>query len=203
MNNIRHILLYALLSLHLTAFSQSYFYSIDSNTRFGEPPVTETTVDSVDTVSVELSLPSVEVKNIKTVSLPLDNLHCTSPFGIRRDPFKGTRRMHCGMDLRAKYEQVRAMLPGTVVATGYSKTAGYYVTMSHGICVCSYLHLSKILVNEGTHVSAGDVVGVTGSTGRSTAPHLHISCRWNGDRGKYFNPMLLMKFVALKLREEQ
>ena len=203
MNYIRFFLLLTLLSFPVMLFSQSYFYSIGGSAQSDEPPVTETTADSVDTVSVEMSLPTVVAKNIRTVSLPLDDLHCTSPFGIRRDPFSGTRRMHCGMDLRAKYEQVRAMLPGTVLATGYSKTAGYYVTMSHGVCVCSYLHLSKILVSEGMHVTAGDVVGVTGSSGRSTAPHLHISCRWNGDRGKYFNPMLLMKFVALKLREEQ
>ena len=202
MNHIFRKILLLLSLCPLSADAQSYFYSIGTDSKVIDPPATETTVDSVDTVSLELPLPSVEVKNIKTVSLPLDNLHCTSPFGIRRDPFKGTRRMHCGMDLRAKYEQVRAMLPGTVVATGYSKTAGYYVTMSHGICVCSYLHLSKIVANEGTHVSAGDVVGVTGSTGRSTAPHLHISCRWDNNKGKYFNPMLLLGFVASKLRVE-
>lgn len=199
MNNIKHIVLMTLLSLSLSISGQSYFFSIGDSKTLIEPPVTETTVDSVDTVMVELP---VEVKNVKTVSMPLDNLHCTSPFGIRRDPIKGTRRMHSGLDLRARFEDVRAMLPGTVIKTGYSKTAGYFVTMSHGICVCSYLHLSHIGVREGSHVSAGDIVGVTGSSGRSTGPHLHISCRWNDNKGKYFNPVLLLSFVASKIREK-
>lgn len=200
MNNIKHIVLMTLLSLSLSISGQSYFFSIGDSKTLIETPVTETTVDSVDTVMVELP---VEVKNVKTVSMPLDNLHCTSPFGIRRDPIKGIRRMHSGLDLRARFEDVRAMLPGTVIKTGYSKTAGYFVTMSHGICVCSYLHLSHIGVREGSHVSAGDIVGVTGSSGRSTGPHLHISCRWNDNKGKYFNPVLLLSFVASKIREKE
>lgn len=200
MNNIKHIVLMTLLSLSLSISGQSYFFSIGDYKTLIEPPVTETTVDSVDTVMVELP---VEVKNVKPVSMPLDNLHCTSPFGIRRDPIKGIRKMHSGLDLRARFEDVRAMLPGTIIKTGYSKTAGYFVTMSHGICVCSYLHLSHIGVREGSHVSAGDIVGVTGSSGRSTGPHLHISCRWNDNKGKYFNPVLLLSFVASKIREKE
>ena len=198
MNNIKHILIITLLSLSLSVSGQSYFYSIGHNKKFVEPPVTETTEDSVD--NDLLVLPEL-VKNVRTVSMPLNNLHCTSPFGIRRDPIKGTRRMHSGLDLRARFEDVKAMLPGSVIKTGYSKTAGYFVTMSHGICVCSYLHLSHIGVNEGAHVSAGDIVGVTGSSGRSTGPHLHIVCRWNDSKGKYFNPILLLSFVASKLKE--
>ena len=197
MNNIRPIIIPALLCFAMSMKGQTYFYSIGSPRTLSEPPVTETTADSVDTVTVEL--PSVAVKNIKTVSMPLDNLYCTSPFGYRRDPINGTRRYHAGLDLRARFENARAMLPGTVIGTGYSKSAGYYVTMSHGICVCTYMHLSRITAAEGAHVSAGDVVGITGSSGRSTGPHLHIACRFNDSKGKYFNPMLLLQFVAARL----
>lgn len=195
----------ALLSLSLSVSGQSYFFSVGSSKSLAEPPETETTVDSVDTAMVEmpeLSLPEV-TKNVQLVSFPLDNLHCTSPFGIRRDPFKGTRRMHSGIDFRARFEDVRAMLPGTVIKTGYSKTAGYFVTMSHGICICSYLHLACIKVKENDHVSAGDIVATSGCSGlRCTGPHLHISCRWNDSKGKYFNPVLLLSFVASKLKEK-
>jgi septal ring factor EnvC (AmiA/AmiB activator) len=47
------------------------------------------------------------------------------------------------------------MLPGVVTAASYSTNGGYYVTINHGICVCSYLHLSKILVRTGQRVTAG------------------------------------------------
>lgn len=161
-----------------------------------DTPLTETTADSIDSAMAEL--PKV-VTNIKTVSLPLANLRFTSLFGIRRDPINGTRKMHSGIDLAAKYESVRAMLPGRITKTGYSKTAGFYVTVNHGACSCSYLHLSRILLSEGTHVSAGDIVGVTGSSGRSTGSHLHVSCRWNDSEGKYFNPIILLGFIASKL----
>lgn len=199
MNKVKHILIISFFCISTSAIGQSYFYSIGSRT-FADSPVTETTADSVDTVTVELPQNAVKAS---TVSLPLENIRVTSPFGIRRDPLNGTRRMHSGLDLRARFENVRAMLPGTVIKVGRSSTAGSYVTISHGICVCSYLHLSRISMKEGAHVSAGDIVGVTGASGRSTGPHLHISCRWNDSRGKYFNPMLLLGFVASKLRENK
>lgn len=165
--------------------------------------VDEQLIDSVGT----LPFNSESVKNIWTVSMPLDNLHMTSPFGIRRDPLnKRTRRMHSGIDLRARYEPVRSMLPGTVIESGYSKTSGYYVSVSHGVCICSYLHLSKIKVRNGAHVSAGDVIAISGASGsRVTGPHLHLSARYvNGNsKGKYFNPLLLLEFVAARLNENK
>lgn len=208
MNNIKHKLSLAIIILSCQFFTvnaQSYFFSLGDRKcvtiPIEEAPSTETMCDSIDTTIVELP---EEVKEVKTVSLPLNHLKCTSPFGFRRDPFKGTQRMHSGMDLRAWFEDVRAMLPGSVIKTGYSKTCGYFITLNHGICICSYLHLSSIRVNEGDHISAGDIVGVTGDSGlRCTAPHLHVSCRWNDNKGKYFNPMLLLGFVASKLSEKE
>jgi murein DD-endopeptidase MepM/ murein hydrolase activator NlpD len=49
--------------------------------------------------------------------------------------------MHYGLDLKAKYEDVYSMLPGTVTAAGTSSAGGKYVTIDHGICTCSFLHL--------------------------------------------------------------
>lgn len=133
------------------------------------------------------------------VAYPLRTMHITSPFGIRKDPMDRRRkRMHSGLDLRAKYDKVYSMLPGQVTAASYSENGGYYVSIDHGICVCSYLHLSKMLVKKGQSINAGQLIAISGNSGkRSTGPHLHISCRWID--GKYFDPMLILKFVTEQL----
>lgn len=163
---------------------------------------TEVSEDSVDTSG---TIPQTLV-DAACVAFPLDKLHLTSPFGVRRDPLKsGKTKMHSGLDLRARFVPVSSMLPGTVVDVGYSKTGGNYVSISHGVCICSYLHMSKISVNEGSHVSAGDIVGISGNSGsRTTGPHLHISCRYldkDGSKGKYFDPMLLLEFVSSMMKK--
>lgn len=134
------------------------------------------------------------------VALPLKEIWVNSPFGMRRDPMNRKKsRMHNGLDLRARYENVYSMLPGTVTDASFSQNGGYYVTVSHGSCVCSYLHLSEIKVKKGQHVSAGEKIAISGNTGkRTTGPHLHISCRWS-DTGKYFDPRILLKFVTEEL----
>ena len=138
---------------------------------------------------------------IPTVALPLKNIHVTSPFGNRRDPMnRQNRRMHNGLDLKARYEEVYSMLPGVVTAASYSTNGGYYVTVNHGVCVCSYLHLSKVLVNKGQRIMAGQIIAVSGNTGkRTTGPHLHVSCRWGDEKGKFFNPMLILGFISEQL----
>lgn len=191
------------------SYAQGYFHSIGE--RRETVAVPDTIMDDVDEQLIDsvgtLPFHSKAVKNVWTVSMPLDNLHMTSPFGIRRDPLnKRTRRMHSGIDLRARYEPVRSMLPGTVIESGYSKTGGYYVSVSHGVCICSYLHLSKIKVSNGAHVSAGEVIAISGASGsRVTGPHLHLSARYVNDnsKGKYFNPLLLLEFVAARLNENK
>lgn len=163
---------------------------------------TEVSEDSVDTSGV---MPQTLV-DAACVAFPLEKLHLTSPFGVRRDPLKsGKAKMHSGLDLRARFVPVCSMLPGTVISVGYSKTGGNYVSISHGVCLCSYLHMSKISVKEGMHVSAGDIVGISGNSGsRTTGPHLHISCRYldkDGSKGKYFDPMLLLEFVSSMMKK--
>ena len=119
---------------------------------------------------------------------------------MRRDPMNRRKgRMHYGLDLRAKYEDVYSMLPGTVTAAGTSTAGGKYVTINYGICTCSFLHLSKIHVKSGQHVKAGQKIAISGNTGkRTTGPHLHLSCKWS-DTGKYFDPRILLKFITEQL----
>ena len=160
-----------------------------------ETDVENTTTPSTDTLKAYMPL----------VALPLKRIHINSPFGMRRDPMnRRNTRMHSGIDLRARYEEVYSMLPGVVTAAGFSTNGGYYVIVNHGACVCSYLHLSKILVKRGERVAAGQVIAISGNTGkRTTGPHLHLSCRWGDEKGKYFNPMLVLRFVTEELTNKK
>lgn len=149
-----------------------------------------------------VNLPKDSLKGyMPSVALPLKKIQISSPFGSRKDPMnRRSRRMHNGLDLKARFEEVYSMLPGIVTRTTSSTNGGYYVTVNHGVCVCSYLHLSKIKVKVGQHVKAGDIIAISGNSGkRTTGPHLHIACRWGGENGKFFNPLLILGFVSEQL----
>lgn len=129
----------------------------------------------------------------KSVSLPLKRIKVTSPFGMRKDPFTGKRKMHNGIDLHARNDEVYAMFPGVVKKVGYDKHSGNYVTLQHGDYMVSYCHLSKVAVKEKTPVLAGDVVGITGNTGRSTGEHLHLTCKRSGIS---INPSVMLEYIG-------
>ena len=116
----------------------------------------------------------------------------TSEFGYRRDPFTGETRGHTGMDLAVPTgTPVRAALPGTVTAAQYHSSYGYYVMIDHGSGLSTlYAHNSQLLVRVGQAVETGDIVSLSGSTGRSTGPHLHFEVRVNGQRTdpRYYLP---------------
>ena len=116
----------------------------------------------------------------------------TSEFGGRRDPITGKQDGHTGMDLAVPAgTPVRAALPGTVRVAKYDSSYGYYVTIGHenGLLTL-YGHNSRLLVHPGQVVQAGDVISLSGSTGRSTGPHLHFEVRVNGQRTnpRYYLP---------------
>ena len=127
-----------------------------------------------------------------SVSLPLKRIKVTSPFGMRKDPFTGKLRMHNGIDLHARNDKVYAMFPGVVKKVGYDKRSGNYVTLKHGDYTVSYCHLSRVTVKERTPVLAGDVVGITGNTGRSTGEHLHLTCKRSGIS---INPSMILEYI--------
>ena len=108
----------------------------------------------------------------------------TSEFGGRVDPITGKRDGHTGMDLAVPTgTPVRAALPGTVTVAKYHSSYGNYVIIDHGSGLSTlYAHNSKLLVRVGQTVQTGDVVSLSGSTGRSTGPHLHFEVRINGKR---------------------
>ena len=86
---------------------------------------------------------------------------------------------------------IRAALPGTVRVAQYDSSYGYYVTIGHenGLLTL-YGHNSRLLVRPGQQVEAGDVISLSGATGRVTGPHLHLEVRVNGQRTnpRYYLP---------------
>jgi murein DD-endopeptidase len=129
-----------------------------------------------------------------SVAYPLSKIVITSHYGYRRDPFTGKRTLHGGVDLRAKYEPVYAMLFGKVAAVGDEPRGGKYVTVKHGDFMVTYRHLSKISTRKGAIVKAGDTVAITGNSGaRSTGPHLHIETTY---KGSPLDPQILLDFIT-------
>ena len=111
---------------------------------------------------------------------PLVGGWVSSRFGPRIDPFTKTRRMHNGIDVAARRgTPVRATQDGRVVAVGESPHLGNYVIISHYVERYSsvYGHLQRVHVRRGHIVERGQLIGAVGSTGRSTAPHLHFELR--------------------------
>ena len=133
-----------------------------------------------------------ELTPVSIFRLPLDTLVVTSPYGYRIDPFTRKRKMHSGMDFRASSDKVYAMMPGKVLKVGYDKVSGNYVTLQHGSITVSYCHLSEVLKQNNDMVTVGQVVGVTGNTGRSTGEHLHLTCRY---KTKIINPEILLRYI--------
>lgn len=133
-----------------------------------------------------------------SVSYPLRRIRITSPYGYRKDPFTGKKRFHGGLDLHARADEVLAMMEGVVVKVGQDKTSGKYVTLRHGRYTVSYCHLSKILTVKGAAVRPRDVVGITGSTGRSTGEHLHITCKLDG---KSVDPTVILDYIETTRKE--
>ena len=125
--------------------------------------------------------------------LPLDTLIVTSPYGYRTDPFTRKRKMHSGMDFRASSDKVYAMMPGKVLKVGNDKVSGNYVTLQHGSITVSYCHLSHVLKHKNDTVVVGEVVGITGNTGRSTGEHLHLTCKI---KGRAIDPSFILDYIT-------
>jgi murein DD-endopeptidase MepM/ murein hydrolase activator NlpD len=105
----------------------------------------------------------------------------TSGFGLRISPFTGQRAVHDGLDIGAPPSApVYAPAGGQVAASGFDAKMGNLVAIDHGYGFeTQYGHLSKVLVKQGQRVKRGDVIGLVGSTGLSTGPHLHYMVKVN------------------------
>ena len=108
----------------------------------------------------------------------------TSTFGTRMHPVHKVMRQHNGIDIGARHgANVIAADKGTVVTSTYNSSYGHYIVISHGSGATTlYAHLSSRRVSEGQAVEQGQVIGLIGSTGVSTGPHLHFEISVNGVR---------------------
>ncbi len=105
-----------------------------------------------------------------------------SYFGYRTSPITGKREYHSGIDIGGAYgADIVASLAGVVTKATWSSMNGNHVVIDHGNGVTThYLHASKLLVKTGDYVKQGQVIMKCGSTGWSTAPHLHFTIKING-----------------------
>ena len=116
--------------------------------------------------------------------LPAENNVITSLFGGRIHPITGKAHNHTGLDLRAtKGTEIYAAKSGIIITSTYNSSYGNYVTIKHTDNTTTlYAHMTSRSVKEGDIVAQGQVVGLVGSTGNSTGPHLHFEVRVDGVR---------------------
>jgi murein DD-endopeptidase MepM/ murein hydrolase activator NlpD len=105
-----------------------------------------------------------------------------SPFGPRLSPWTGQPEFHAGVDLAASPgTPVTATAGGVVRFAGAAEAYGKTIILDHGLGIESrYAHLQQISVASGQRVERGQLIGLSGNTGRSTAPHLHYEVQVNG-----------------------
>ena len=128
-----------------------------------------------------------QVLGIMPLMAPLDFYHLASKFGLRTDPFTKKRAMHYGVDLAGwKNAAIYSTAPGKVVFASRKGRYGKLVEIDHGFGLRTrYAHLRKILVKTGQQLVHRQKLGLLGSTGRSTGPHVHYEVRFEG---KPLNP---------------
>jgi len=120
---------------------------------------------------------------------PIDSGRITSYYGTRKDPFNKHKKFHSGVDILAKIDTpVRAAESGRVIFAGEKGGLGKAIVIDHGSGLRTiYGHLNRFLTTNGREVTRGEIIAGAGSTGRSTAPHLHFTVMQDG---KTVDPLL-------------
>jgi murein DD-endopeptidase MepM/ murein hydrolase activator NlpD len=135
---------------------------------------------------------------------PLPFVRVTSRYGMRRHPVLGYSRQHNGTDFAAPYgTPVRATAAGIVIARGRDNGRGNYVSIRHANGYGShYYHLQRFAIGlrHGQRVEQGQVIGIVGSTGLSTGPHLHYGLVHNS---RFVNPLRLQSPSTAPLPRER
>ena len=152
------------------------------------------------TVGQQLFLPGVGLDQ-KTLQsrmgelfiLPISaSFRWSSPYGWRADPFTGVQSFHTGTDMACpEGTPILAAMSGKISDVGSNRTYGNYIIINHGNGYQTlYAHMSKTIAKKGQWVSQGTKIGLVGSTGYSTGPHLHFMVYKNGNR---IDPMTVLK----------
>jgi murein DD-endopeptidase MepM/ murein hydrolase activator NlpD len=146
-----------------------------------------------------VSVPNTKITNFSNSQIAFPTAKgtpITSRFGWRIHPIKGDRRFHTGIDFGAAMgTPIYAIAPGRVEFAGERGGYGNAVIVNHGGGKSTlYGHASKLYVKEGQQVTRGQIIAAVGSTGMSTAPHLHFEVRVND---KPINPRpYLQQYLA-------
>jgi murein DD-endopeptidase MepM/ murein hydrolase activator NlpD len=150
-------------------------------------PSSASVFDQTSTVSSRLTLLETQFSKRKTLIAETPTVWpvhgvLNSGFGVRADPFTGAPARHEGLDIStSRSEPVLATADGVVLHSGWAGEYGKAVEIQHGERYETlYGHMEQTLVVAGQHVKRGDRIGLVGSTGRSTAPHLHYEIRVDG-----------------------
>lgn len=133
------------------------------------------------TPNPQFLIPNSQPLTSSPLMLPVDG-RITSGFGLRRDPINGELRSHGGIDIAVpEGTDIRAAAPGRVVFSGFSRGYGNTVIIEHenGLSTL-YAHNLSNLVKVGDIVNQNSIIALSGSTGRSTGPHLHFEVRKGG-----------------------
>jgi murein DD-endopeptidase MepM/ murein hydrolase activator NlpD len=131
-------------------------------------------------------------KTRKYLSLPIDSMQVTSPYGMREHPIDGKRKQHQGIDLRANNDYVYSVMPGRVTKAGKDRKLGNYIEIEHGDFKTIYGHLQSILVNIKQSVEAGQPIAISGNSGASTGEHLHFGMKF---KDMYIDPAPVLNYI--------
>jgi murein DD-endopeptidase MepM/ murein hydrolase activator NlpD len=136
-----------------------------------------------------------DVQEVKSIKVDFENYLDTIPslwpadgklasgFGYRYHPIKKRRLFHYGIDIGGNYNNpIYAAGKGTVMYSGYNSGYGHFIKIEHNYgdglnLITIYAHLNKKLVKKGQIVEKGEKIGLMGSSGLSTGPHLHFEIR--------------------------
>ncbi len=118
---------------------------------------------------------NIQLMRITPSIWPTISTKVSSRFGYRKDPFSRRASFHAGVDISGKSsDPIYTTADGVVTSANYDRAYGYNIIVKHASGVSThYAHLKKILVEDGQNVKQGETIGLLGSTGRSTGPHLH------------------------------
>lgn len=122
-------------------------------------------------------LPKIKKDEFSPI-LPV-NAEVSSPFGERIHPVTSEKSFHTGVDFKVdKNTDVLCISDGVVIKSDYDIINGNHIIIEHNDKYKSaYLHLEKLMVNKGDKVTKGEIIALSGSTGRATGPHLHFEIK--------------------------
>ncbi|RTE64421.1 M23 family peptidase [Amphritea opalescens] len=159
----------------------------------GLPPSKSMTSDRADALTV-MTNQRLFFLSVLPNGEPIDGLRINDSYGMRMHPIRKKKVMHNGIDFKARTgTPVYATADGAVEFAGMHKSSGFgnLIILQHALGFKTYYaHLSGVKVKSGTFVSKGQLIGLSGNTGRSTGPHLHYEVRY------LFRPIDPKPFIA-------